>query len=211
MSRKKILVFFSILFALVFSDLYTKYLAEKKLVISQEAYAKEIITEGTAALDRYRTLIHGQQIYYAKEIPLVKDRFSLFYTRNYNIGFSILSFLNQYLTPDQITLFIKILQSSILVFILIYFFFNKMKLLLPFSFIIAGGIGNSLDRLYRDYVIDFFKVSIPELPWALFNPWPIFNLADVWVSIGGSLLFLAIFFSKKPKKKLRDYQPYRKL
>lgn len=57
---------------------------------------------------------------------------------------------------------------------------------LAVGLIIGGAIGNLLDRLFRDpgwlrgAVVDFIDVQ-----W-----WPIFNVADIGVTVGGALLLL---------------------
>lgn len=48
-----------------------------------------------------------------------------------------------------------------------------------FLLILAGAIGNYVDRLARGYVVDFIR-----LPY-----WPVFNVADVLVVAGVALLF----------------------
>lgn len=50
--------------------------------------------------------------------------------------------------------------------------------------VIGGAIGNAIDRLHWGAVADFFSISIPFIPLALFNPWPSFNVADMGISIG---------------------------
>ena len=57
--------------------------------------------------------------------------------------------------------------------LIIYLIKNKSKVTsyIPFIMIIAGSIGNLIDRLFRGFVIDFIDVS-------LFN-FPIFNIADI--------------------------------
>ena len=51
------------------------------------------------------------------------------------------------------------------------------------SLIISGGIGNMIDRIFRDgNVIDFLEVK--------FIDFPIFNIADCGVCIGAGLLIL---------------------
>jgi signal peptidase II len=45
----------------------------------------------------------------------------------------------------------------------------------------AGAVGNGLDRIVRGYVVDF--VRVPH--------WPVFNVADVYVTAGAALLALA--------------------
>lgn len=42
--------------------------------------------------------------------------------------------------------------------------------------IIAGGLGNILDRLRLGYVVDMFNLE--------FMNYPVFNLADVWIVLG---------------------------
>ena len=56
------------------------------------------------------------------------------------------------------------------------------------SFIIAGGVGNMIDRFALGYVVDFFS-------FVLIN-YPIFNVADIYVvcaTIGLFIMFLFIF------------------
>ncbi len=53
--------------------------------------------------------------------------------------------------------------------------------------IVAGALGNFIDRIRLRYVIDFF-----DLGW-----WPVFNIADMAVVVGGCLLVLHMFFFMK--------------
>ena len=52
--------------------------------------------------------------------------------------------------------------------------------------ILAGGIGNVIDRLFRGYVVDFIDVS------PMFS-FPKFNIADIYIVLGWILL--AAFFA----------------
>ena len=58
---------------------------------------------------------------------------------------------------------------------------------LSFGFVLGGGLSNLIDRLTRGYVIDYFAVG-----W-----WPVFNLADAFLSIG---IFLIVVFYDKIKR-----------
>lgn len=59
------------------------------------------------------------------------------------------------------------------------------------SLLVAGGLGNALDRLMYQAVFDFIAV--------IFGDWtfPVFNFADTLITIGGVILFFHPWFSSK--------------
>lgn len=61
--------------------------------------------------------------------------------------------------------------------------------------ILAGGIGNLIDRVFRGYVVDFIDVT-PVISF------PIFNLADIYITLGWMLFIIATIISyvKSEKK-----------
>ena len=59
------------------------------------------------------------------------------------------------------------------------------------SLILAGALGNFIDRLFRGYVIDFLEVHVKKFYW------PTFNIADSCISIGAVLLVFTLF-SRRP-------------
>jgi signal peptidase II len=50
-----------------------------------------------------------------------------------------------------------------------------------FALIVAGAIGNIVDRIARGYVVDFIHVA----------HWPVFNVADAAICVGAGLIVLA--------------------
>ena len=56
-------------------------------------------------------------------------------------------------------------------------------------FIAAGGVGNMIDRVAWDYVVDFIYISCINFP--------IFNVADMYVSVCTVLLAVIILFRFK--------------
>ena len=67
--------------------------------------------------------------------------------------------------------------------------------------ILAGGVGNLIDRLFRGYVVDMFDLT-------LFS-YPVFNFADCCVVVGAILgavyyLFLYDKYDKKDRKHGND-------
>jgi len=59
------------------------------------------------------------------------------------------------------------------------------------SMIVAGGIGNMLDRIRYDYVVDFIS-------FVLIN-YPIFNVADCYIVVATITLFILFLFVYKEK------------
>lgn len=59
------------------------------------------------------------------------------------------------------------------------------------SFIAAGAIGNMIDRIRYDYVVDFIY-------FVLIN-FPIFNVADIYVSISTLILIILLLFYYREK------------
>src|SRR5690606_22039409 len=56
------------------------------------------------------------------------------------------------------------------------------------SLVTAGALGNFIDRLRSSRgVIDFFDVGIGDLRW------PVFNIADIGVTVGAVLLAISLW------------------
>jgi len=70
--------------------------------------------------------------------------------------------------------------STLIIFFLIYYFLkserNSEKIALIFVF--SGAISNLTDRVARGCVVDFIDLKF----------WPVFNLADVYITMGVVLL-----------------------
>lgn len=59
--------------------------------------------------------------------------------------------------------------------------FEKVSL----SFILGGTLGNLIDRVRLGFVIDFIDLRV----------WPVFNVADSFITIGAVMLGASIFIS----------------
>ena len=69
---------------------------------------------------------------------------------------------------------------------------------LALSFILGGALGNLLDRLLYGSVVDFIDIGIGELRW------PVFNVADMAVSVGMVLLIILILFEKRTPQEVEE-------
>jgi signal peptidase II len=70
---------------------------------------------------------------------------------------------------------------------------------LPTSFayalVIAGGLGNLIDRIQQGYVVDYVHMGFSWLRTG------VFNIADMAISLGLILLLFMQYFSKSPEEK----------
>ena len=73
------------------------------------------------------------------------------------------------------------------------------------SFILGGAIGNLIDRIAFRKVVDFLDCDIPDIviphfeigffsfPGYYLPRWPIFNVADMAVTVGILLIFMSLY------------------
>lgn len=126
-------------------------------------------------------------IHYLKPIstyPVIQDFFHLTYAENRGAAFSILQ-------GKQFFLITITFIFTILLFYYLYktpakkgtYLFN-----LSLSLIIGGAIGNLIDRIRLNYVIDFFDFR--------YINFAIFNTADSFVVVGTFLLAGILLFGK---------------
>ena len=100
--------------------------------------------------------------------------------------------------------------------LIVYFIFKNrnegLYLRTALAFILGGAVGNLIDRLFYGVaygyaplfygkVVDFFHINIPDftLFGKPFYSWPIFNIADISVTIGFIMILFGYrrIFSKK--------------
>ena len=65
---------------------------------------------------------------------------------------------------------------------------RRFGVLLPFSLIIGGALGNVTDRILLGSVVDFIHVHYQDT-----FSWPVFNVADILITVGVGLLLLITF------------------
>lgn len=63
--------------------------------------------------------------------------------------------------------------------------------MIVFGLIIAGAIGNLIDRIRLNYVIDFIDMGVGNLRWFTYNP------ADAFITVGAVYLIVRELFRKK--------------
>lgn len=118
--------------------------------------------------------------------PIIPDVFHLTYGRNTGAAFSILQ-------GKQVFL---IIFTMIILGMLIFYFVKNIKkgrrlLNFSFAFIIGGALGNLIDRIRLNYVVDMFDFTLIN--------YPVFNSADIFVVLGTIGLSCVLLFSNTQK------------
>lgn len=83
-----------------------------------------------------------------------------------------------------------LIVSLVALIFCIYFYVKEKKLRLSLIFLMAGIVGNSIDRIFLGHVRDFIDIGI-------FN-FPVFNLADSY-NVIGVIIIIIILQKSKPK------------
>ena len=117
---------------------------------------------------------------------LIKNVFQFEYLENHGAAFGILQ-------NKQIFFFIIVLIHFSIYYLVLSACSNDKKLLplrICAVFIFSGAIGNFIDRLKLGYVVDFFYFKLIDFP--------VFNVADIYVTVGTFILaFLLLFYYKE--------------
>ncbi len=82
---------------------------------------------------------------------------------------------------------VSLISMALLVYILVKYYKRHILMNLSLAMILGGGIGNMIDRFRLGYVVDFLDIR----EWLNF---PIFNIADCFVTVGAILLGVYIIF-----------------
>ena len=118
---------------------------------------------------------------------------NLYLIWNKGIAFGLLSF-EENLIYNLITLLISIINIFIVFLIIKIEDIRAYFLIL----ILGGSLGNLFDRVYYASVPDFIDFHIGNFHWF------IFNVADIFITLGITCLILAeIFLNKKAKNEIK--------
>ena len=119
----------------------------------------------------------------------VNSFLSLFLVWNKGIGFGLFSF-----EESSIYNFISLIILIINIIIIYLIFKEDTPKTYFFAIILGGSCGNLFDRLYYAAVPDFIDLNYNGYHWF------IFNVADIFITIGIICLILAEFLNYKKKK-----------
>ena len=135
-------------------------------------------TSALILLDRLTKWWAGHSLAYGRPQPLIGQAIRL--TRVHNVGGAFGIF------PGSGILFLVVsaIVSVVLLFLLVTRRVRGVWTRIGVSIVLAGAIGNLIDRLMYGYVLDFFEI----------RGFPVFNLADACISVGAAVIILTMLF-----------------
>ncbi|MFO7612229.1 MAG: signal peptidase II [Clostridia bacterium] len=146
-----------------------------------------LVTAATLAADRLSKHYISSTMELGESTEVIKDFFYITHHTNTGAAWGIFG---------NITMLLGII-SIIVAAGLVYFFvkYDMWPVRLSIAMIISGAIGNAIGRIFNGKVTDFLDFYIFGYDF------PIFNVADIMVTMGTAVLVVyIIFFYKEPEK-----------
>lgn len=138
-------------------------------------------------IDQFTKYLTVTNIAPGETIPFIEGIMSFTFVKNTGAAFSILE--------GQMWLFYIVTVIAIIV--IVYFMQTEGKqsklAAIGLSFLLAGAIGNFVDRLLHQYVVDMIQLD--------FMDFAIFNLADTWITIGVVIFITYLLFFDETDEK----------
>jgi signal peptidase II len=113
-------------------------------------------------------------------LRLVRGVLDLRYTENHDTAFSLTRSLDFQGKPAALGALALLALGAVVLFWWRRRHASRLEHV-GYGLIVAGAVGNVLDRITRGYVIDFIHI----------HHWPVFNVADILVALGVGALALA--------------------
>jgi len=147
------------------------------------------IAGGVFLIDQSSKAWAVRRLRFGDDVSLIPGFLNLAYAQNTGVAFSM---LDDHGASGRWGLSIVAMIAAALV---VYFFWRTPRtddrILGALALLLAGIVGNVVDRIRLGFVVDFIDVQ--------FGSWhyPTFNIADMSIVIGAGLLIMDMFLAKK--------------
>ncbi len=151
------------------------------------------IALGIILVDQWTKWLIVKYMEYGESIPVIENLFYITSHRNRGAAWGIL----------QGQMWFFYIVTAIVIVGIVYYIkkYAADKLTgISLGLILGGAIGNFIDRLFRQEVVDFFHVYIFSYSF------PVFNIADASLCVGVGLLIIAMFMEERRAKELTNGQ-----
>lgn len=148
-----------------------------------------VIILALLSIDQLTKALVARSILFQSSKSIIPGFFNLTHIRNRGAIFGFFSH-----SESRVLFVFLTLVSLVALGLVIYYFFktpsSQRYMKISLSVILAGALGNLIDRIIRGYVIDFLDFHIKN--WH----WPSFNVADACITIGAFLLIFILVFKR---------------
>ncbi len=132
-------------------------------------------------IDQSSKLAVSSLMQYGESVSIIDNIFALTFLHNKGVAFGMFN-------GSPYLKYVLVIAAILLVYLLYDFCKSGRRYYLLCSGLIAGGaIGNIFDRIRLGAVVDFLD----------FHIWPVFNLADSFISVGSAMLLFHFLLKKE--------------
>ena len=150
--------------------------------------ASLLIVFVTLGLDQWTKWAVVKAIPLNGRVEMIKHFFYITYVQNTGAGFSMFA---------QAGMGFFALLTIVALAAIIYMFIKTEdpRYQICLSLVFSGALGNFIDRMVLGYVRDYFSFYIFGYPF------PVFNVADICITVGIALILLSMFIDDKLEEK----------
>ncbi len=145
-----------------------------------------ILTVIIVSLDQISKYIILQNVAIGERIPVIGEFFSIFHIRNSGAAWG---FLSEKSWGISLLTIISSEASNFIFYLILKNNFKMFRLIM--AFILGGSIGNLIDRIRFNNVVDFLSFKFGDYYF------PTFNIADSSIVIGGFFLIIYLLKNKE--------------
>ena len=154
-----------------------------------------ILTAALVGLDQLVKYLVLENIAPGGHVPFIPHILELTYVENTGAAFSLFE------EHTWILALISLAMSLLLALALWKNFFRHPAGKVTLTLLLAGAVGNLIDRVFRGYVVDMFNV--------LFMNFAVFNVADICVVVGGiAAAVYYLFFVDRLERREKDHDKH---
>lgn len=149
--------------------------------------ASLLIVFVTLGLDQWTKWAIVKSIKLNETVEMINHFFYLTYVQNTGAGFSMF-------TQAGMGFFAALTLIALVAMVYMFFKTDDSRYQICLSLVFSGAIGNFIDRMSLGYVRDFFSFYIFGYPF------PVFNVADICITVGIALILISMFIEDKKEQ-----------
>ena len=149
-----------------------------------------VVAGGVTIIDQLSKYAVQLKLTLHNPVEVIPGFFNITYIFNPGAAFGLFSNISE--TARMIIL----VGISLISFAILFYMYIKIRekdncILIPIALIIGGALGNLIDRIRFQMVVDFL-----DFYWGNFH-WPAFNIADTAITVGTIILVVMVLFTER--------------